>query len=154
MLFQSVNRTYSLQNYQRSNQDTCLIQKPMVQEGDWVQSGDLLADAAGSMGGELSLGQNLVIAYMPWEGYNYEDAILMSERLVYDDLYTSIHIETYDVEIKKTKYGIEEITNNIPETKKEEVCHLDHRGIAKAGSWVEEGDILVGKVSPTTFYYS
>jgi DNA-directed RNA polymerase subunit beta len=150
MLFQSVNRTYSLQNYQRSNQDTCLIQKPMVQEGDWVQSGDLLADAAGSMGGELSLGQNLVIAYMPWEGYNYEDAILMSERLVYDDLYTSIHIETYDVEIKKTKYGIEEITNNIPETKKEEVCHLDHRGIAKAGSWVEEGDILVGKVSPTS----
>jgi DNA-directed RNA polymerase subunit beta len=141
---------YFLQNYQRSNQDTCLVHKPIIKEGDWVQSGDLLADAAGSMAGELSLGQNLVIAYMPWEGYNYEDAILISERLVFEDVYTSIHIETYDIEIKKTRYGIEEITKNIPEAKKEEVFHLNSQGIAKLGSWVEEGDILVGKVTPTS----
>ena len=141
---------YSLQSYQRSNQDTCLIQRPAVMEGDWVQAGDLLADAAASIGGELSLGQNLVIAYMPWEGYNYEDAILISERLVYDDAYTSIHIETYDVETRKTKYGVEEITNNIPEIAQNEVSHLDNQGIAKLGSWVQEGDILVGKVTPTS----
>jgi hypothetical protein len=139
---------YNLQNYQRSNQDTSLVQRPSVKEGEWVQTGDLIADAAASSGGELSIGQNLIIAYMPWEGYNYEDAILISERLVYEDIYTSIHIESYDVETRKTKYGIEEITKNIPDVSTEEIKHLDENGIAKLGTWVKEGDILVGKVTP------
>jgi DNA-directed RNA polymerase beta subunit len=139
---------YPLDNFNRSNQDTCLLQKPAVHEGQWVQSGDLLADCASSMGGELSLGQNLLIAYMPWEGYNYEDAILISERLVYDDLYTSVHIEKYETETRETKLGIEEITREIPEISEKEIYHLDKHGIAKIGSWVEEGYILVGKTTP------
>uniref|UniRef100_A0AB39U3T6 DNA-directed RNA polymerase n=1 Tax=Borodinellopsis insignis TaxID=3229915 RepID=A0AB39U3T6_9CHLO len=125
-----------------------MFNKPAVFEGQWVQSGDLLADGAASVGGELSLGQNLLIAYMPWEGYNYEDAILVSERLVTDDLYTSIHIERYEMEIKETKLGAEEITRQIPDINHKEIQHLDNKGIVKIGSWVEEGDILVGKVTP------
>jgi DNA-directed RNA polymerase subunit beta len=144
---------YNLQKYQRSNQDTCLLHRPSVNENDWIQLGDLLADCSASSGGELSLGQNLLIAYMPWEGYNYEDAILISERLVYDDLYTSIHIEMYEIETRMTKYGMEEITSNIPDISKTEVFHLDKNGIAKLGSWVEEGDILVGKITPTSQKY-
>ncbi len=139
---------YSLDNYHRSNQDTCLVHKPAVFEGQWVQSGDLLADCAASVGGELSLGQNILIAYMPWEGYNFEDAILVSERLVYDDLYTSIHIERYETELKETKLGTEEITRNIPEVSQDSLQHLHTSGIAKLGSWIQEGDILVGKVTP------
>lgn len=140
---------YELQKYQRSNQDTCLVHRPSVKEGDWIQTGDLLADCSASSGGELALGHNIYIAYMPWEGYNYEDAILISERLVYEDIYTSIHIETYETETKITKFGSEEITKNIPEASKTSLAHLDNRGIAKLGSWVEEGDILVGKITPT-----
>jgi len=139
---------YSLDNYHRSNQDTCLVHKPIVSEGQWIESGDLLADCSASVGGELSLGQNILIAYMPWEGYNFEDAILISERLVFDDLYTSIHIEKYQVEIKDTKLGMEEITRTIPDVREESIRHLDLSGIAKLGSWVEEGDILIGKVTP------
>lgn len=145
--------TYNLQKYQRSNQDTCLIQRPAVFEGEWVQSGDLLADCSASLGGELSLGQNIFIAYMPWEGYNYEDAILISERLVYDDVYTSIHIERYEIETRMTKYGMEQITNQIPDVSAQELKKLDKRGIIKLGSWVEEGDILVGKKTPTEKTY-
>lgn len=142
------NIQYNLQNYQRSNQDTCLVQRPSVKEGEWIQTGDLVADSSASSGGELSIGQNLVIAYMPWEGYNYEDAILISERLVYEDIYTSIHIESYDIEVRQTKYGMEEITKNVPDVSISEVEHLDNNGIAKLGTWVKEGDILVGKVTP------
>nr|YP_009364018.1 RNA polymerase beta subunit [Pediastrum duplex]AQU64415.1 RNA polymerase beta subunit [Pediastrum duplex] len=123
----------------------------MVFEGDWVQEGDLLADAASSQAGELSLGQNLLIAYMPWEGYNYEDAILISERLVCEDLYTSIHIESYETETRKTKYGFEEITNRIPDISlhtREEISYLDSRGIIRIGTFVQEGTILVGKTTP------
>lgn len=139
---------YNLQHYQRSNQDTCLVQRPSVFEGQWVQPGDLLADCSSSVAGELSLGQNIMIAYMPWEGYNYEDAILISERLVYDDLYTSIHIEKYEVETMTTKYGCEEITTQVPDVPKHYLSQLDARGIIKLGSWVQEGQILVGKVTP------
>lgn len=139
---------YPLQNYQRSNQDTCLVQRTSVFEGQWVQPGDLLADCSSSVAGELSLGQNIMIAYMPWEGYNYEDAILISERLVYDDLYTSIHIEKYEVETIMTKYGCEEITTQIPDVPKQSISQLDTQGIIKLGSWVQEGQILVGKVTP------
>nr|WVD55775.1 beta subunit of RNA polymerase b [Tetradesmus distendus] len=139
---------YSLQKYQRSNQDTLIVQRPMVREGDWVQSGDLLADCASSLGGELCLGKNIFIAYMPWEGYNYEDAILISQRLVTEDVYTSVHIESYEVETKNTKLGKEQITNKIPDLPEKEKNHLDERGIVKLGTFVHEGQILVGKVTP------
>lgn len=139
---------YSLQKYQRSNQDTLLVQRPTVREGDWIQSGDLLADCASSLGGELCLGKNIFIAYMPWKGYNYEDAILISERLVSEDVYTSIHIESYEVETRKTKLGKEQITNQIPDLSEKETNHLDTRGIVKLGTTVTEGQILVGKVTP------
>nr|AYQ95069.1 RNA polymerase beta subunit protein b [Protosiphon botryoides] len=139
---------YLLETFKRSNQDTCLTHKPAVVEGTWVQSGDLLTDCASSVGGELSLGQNLLIAYMPWEGYNFEDAILISERLVMDDLYTSVHIERYELQTQKTKLGAEEITRNIPDASEKELAHLDSFGVVKLGSWVEEGDILVGKITP------
>nr|ACI31271.1 beta subunit of RNA polymerase [Volvox carteri]ACY06066.1 beta subunit of RNA polymerase [Volvox carteri f. nagariensis] len=139
---------YNLETYRRSNQDTCLIQKPAVKEGDWIETGDLLADSASSVGGELAIGHNIIVAYMPWEGYNYEDAILINERLVYEDLYTSVHIERYEVLTTDTKLGSEQITREIPDTNENEISHLDKNGIAKIGSWVEEGDILVGKVTP------
>jgi DNA-directed RNA polymerase subunit beta len=144
---------YNLQSYNRSNQDTCMVHRPAVSEGQWVQKGDLLADCSASLGGELALGQNIFVAYMPWEGYNYEDAILISQRLVYDDIYTSIHIERYEIETRETKFGIEEITRQIPEIDKSEIEHLDKRGIIKIGTWVEEGKILVGKVTPTNKKY-
>ena len=139
---------YSLQNYQRSNQDTCLAQRPSVLEGEWVQKGDLLADCTASVSGDLSLGKNILVAYMPWEGYNFEDAILISEKLVYDDIYTSLHIERYEIEIRDTKFGVEQISNKIPEVNISEILHLDERGIARIGSWVKEGNILIGKVTP------
>ena len=144
---------YNLQSYNRSNQDTFMLHRPIVFEGQWVQKGDLLADCSASIGGELALGQNIFVAYMPWEGYNYEDAILISERLVYDDAYTSIHIERYEIETRETKFGMEEITRQIPEIEKSEIQHLDKRGIIKVGTWVEEGTILVGKVTPTNKKY-
>nr|YP_010580341.1 RNA polymerase beta subunit [Edaphochlamys debaryana]UZS90725.1 RNA polymerase beta subunit [Edaphochlamys debaryana] len=140
--------TYNLETYHRSNQDTCLIHKPIVKEGDWVRTGDLLADSASSIGGELAIGHNIIVAYMPWEGYNYEDAILINERLVYEDIYTSIHIERYEITTKETKDGFEQLTREIPDINENEISHLDKNGIAKIGSWVEEGDILVGKVTP------
>ena len=139
---------YSLQNYQRSNQETCLAQRPTVLEGEWVQQGDLLADCTSSVSGDLSLGKNILVAYMPWEGYNFEDAILISERLVYDDIYTSLHIERYEVEIRDTKFGVEQISSQIPDTPFWDLSHLDEKGIAKVGCWVKEGDILIGKVTP------
>lgn len=140
--------SYAIQKYERSNQDTCLVQRPSVFEGEWVQPGDLLADCSSSRGGELSLGQNILIAYMPWEGYNYEDAILISQRLVYDDLYTSVHIEKYEIETNLTKYGPEEMTRDIPEVPSHSLAQLDKDGIIKVGSVVSEGQILVGKVTP------
>nr|ALO21677.1 beta subunit of RNA polymerase [Stephanosphaera pluvialis] len=146
--FKLLPMEYTLQNFQRSNQDTTLMHKPVVFEGDWVQSGDLLTDCASSVGGELSLGQNILIAYMPWEGYNFEDAILISERLVMDDLYTSVHIERYLLETHQTKLGAEEITRDIPDISPKESRNLDSFGIIKTGTWIEEGDILVGKITP------
>jgi DNA-directed RNA polymerase subunit beta len=139
---------YILQKYQRSNQDTLIFQRPLVREGEWIQSGDILADCSTSLGGELSLGKNIFIAYMPWEGYNYEDAILISQRLVTEDVYTSIHIESYEVETRSTKFGKEQITKNIPEIPESQLSHLDETGIVKRGTSVKEGDILVGKVTP------
>ena len=142
------SKKYILQKYQRSNQDTLIFQRPLVREGEWIQSGDILADCSTSLGGELCLGKNIFIAYMPWEGYNYEDAILISQRLVTEDVYTSIHIESYEVETRSTKLGKEEITKKIPEISESQLSHLDERGIVKRGTSVKEGDILVGKVTP------
>ena len=139
---------YELQKYQRSNQDTCLNQRPLLYPGDEVKAGQVLADGSATEGGELALGQNVLVAYMPWEGYNYEDAILISERLVYDDVYTSIHIEKYEIEARQTKLGPEEITREIPNVGEDSLRQLDETGIIRIGAWVESGDILVGKVTP------
>ncbi len=140
--------SYEIQKYQRSNQDTCLNQRPLVFEGDDVVAGQVLADGSATEGGELALGQNILVAYMPWEGYNYEDAILISERLVIDDVYTSIHIEKYEIEARQTKLGPEEITREIPNVGEDALRQLDETGIIRIGAWVEAGDILVGKVTP------
>ncbi len=137
-----------LQKYQRSNQDTCLNHRPIVQVGDQVVRGQVLADGSACQGGELALGQNLTVAYMPWEGYNYEDAILISERLVHDDLYTSIHIEKYEIEARQTKLGPEEITREIPNIAEDALGNLDENGIVRIGAFVTAGDVLVGKVTP------
>lgn len=137
-----------LQKYQRSNQDTCLNQRPIVFAGERVVAGQILADGSATEGGELALGQNILVTYMPWEGYNYEDAILISERLVYDDVYTSIHIEKYEIEARQTKLGPEEITREIPNVGEDSLRQLDETGIIRIGAWVEAGDILVGKVTP------
>lgn len=139
---------YEVQKYHRSNQDTCLNQRPLVYDGDPVVAGQVIADGSATEGGELALGQNIIVAYMPWEGYNYEDAILISERLVMDDVYTSIHIEKYEIEARQTKLGPEEITREIPNVGEDALRQLDENGIIRIGAWVDSGDILVGKVTP------
>lgn len=139
---------YQVQKYQRSNQDTCLNQRPIVFAGDKVVVGQILADGSATEKGELALGQNILVAYMPWEGYNYEDAILISERLVSEDVYTSIHIEKFEIEARQTKLGPEEITREIPNVGEDALRQLDETGIIRKGAWVESGDILVGKVTP------
>ncbi|MFM7362633.1 MAG: DNA-directed RNA polymerase subunit beta, partial [Cyanobium sp.] len=145
---QGAEHVHHLQKYQRSNQDTCLNQRPIVRQGDTVIAGQVLANGSACEGGEIALGQNVLIAYMPWEGYNYEDAILVSDRLVQDDLYTSVHIEKYEIEARQTKLGPEEITREIPNVAEESLGNLDEMGIIRIGAYVESGDILVGKVTP------
>jgi len=140
--------SYNLQKYQRSNQDTCINQRPSVWLGEEVVTGQVIADGAATEGGELALGQNILVAYVPWEGYNYEDAFLISERLVYNDVYTSVHIEKYEIEARQTKLGSEEITRELPNVGEYSLRKLDDNGIIVIGSWVESGDILVGKVTP------
>jgi DNA-directed RNA polymerase subunit beta len=142
------SKRYKLEKYRRSNQDTCVNQKPIVWPGQFVKSGQVIADGPGTDGGELSLGQNLTVAYMPWEGYNYEDAILVSERLVYLDLFTSIHIEKYEMEVRQTKSGVEEMTSNIPNASEYSIRNLNPNGLIYKGALVEPGDVLVGKVTP------
>ena len=139
---------YRLQKYQRSNQETCINQRPIVWKGENVESGQVLADGPSISGGELALGQNVTVAYMPWEGYNFEDAILINERLVYDDVFTSIHIERYEIEIGVTNEGREQTTKHIPNINPSEVQYLNEDGIVSIGTFVKPGDILVGKVTP------
>ncbi len=139
---------YRLEKFKRSNQDTCYNQKPIVRKGDFVKKGQIIADGPSSDKGELALGQNVLVAFMSWRGYNYEDSILISERLVRDDVYTSIHIEEFEVVARDTKLGKEEITRDIPNVSEEALRHLDECGIAKIGAEVKPGDILVGKVTP------
>jgi len=139
---------YPLMKYVRSNQDTCINQRPLVSAGDKVHIGDIIADGASTSCGELSLGKNVLVAYMPWEGYNFEDAILLSERCVHDDIFTSVHIEKLELDARQTKLGPEEITREIPNVSEESLRHLDERGIVRIGARVYADDILVGKVTP------
>ena len=141
-------RTYKLQKFQRSNQGTNINQKPLVTAGDKVVKGQVIADGGSTEAGEIALGKNLVVAYMPWEGHNYEDAIILSERLVKDDVLTSIHIEEHEVDARDTKLGAEEITRDIPNVSEEILKDLDERGIVRIGAEVSPGDYLVGKVTP------
>jgi len=139
---------YPLTKFQKLNERTTQNHRPVVKEGEAVKQGQLLADGASTSAGELSLGKNLLVAFMPWDGYNYEDAILVSERLVHDDTFTSIHIEEYEVEIRETKLGKEEFTRDIPNVGEKALSNLDDAGIVRIGTFVEAGDILVGKVAP------
>jgi DNA-directed RNA polymerase subunit beta len=139
---------YRLQKYQRSNQETCINQKPIVWPGNFVKSGEIIADGPGINGGELALGQNVLVAYMPWQGYNFEDAILINERLIYDDVFTSIHIERYEIEVSITNDGREQTTKHIPNLSLPEVRNLNEDGIISIGTFVKPGDILVGKITP------
>jgi len=139
---------YKLAKFQRSNQDTCLNQKPIVRPGDNVKPGDVIADGAATNTGELAVGRNLLVAFMPWEGYNFEDAILISQRLVFDDVLTSIHIEKLEIDARSTKLGPEEITREVPNVSEESLRHLDETGIVRIGSRVYPDDILVGKITP------
>jgi DNA-directed RNA polymerase subunit beta len=140
--------TYELMKFGRSNQGTCMNQKPVVRVGQKVERGDLLADGPSTDHGELALGRNVLVTFMPWEGYNFEDAILISERLVRDDVFTSIHIEEHECEARDTKLGPEEITRDIPNVGEDVLKNLDERGIIRVGAEVMPGDILVGKVTP------
>jgi DNA-directed RNA polymerase subunit beta len=141
-------RTRRLLKFERSNQDTCINQKPRVIEGQRVVKGDLLADGPSTDHGELALGKNLLVAFMPWEGYNFEDAIILSERMVKDDVLTSIHIHEHEIDARDTKLGPEEITRDIPNLSEEILADLDERGIIRVGAEVGAGDVLVGKVTP------
>jgi DNA-directed RNA polymerase subunit beta len=139
---------YKLSKFQRSNQDTCLNQKPIVRPGDVVKRGVIIADGAATDQGELAVGRNILVAFMPWEGYNFEDAILIAQRLVYDDVMTSIHIEKLEIDARSTKLGPEEITREVPNVSEESLRHLDENGIVRIGSRVYPDDILVGKITP------
>ncbi|MDO5329849.1 MAG: DNA-directed RNA polymerase subunit beta [Bacillota bacterium] len=141
-------KTYALQKFARSNNGTCINQTPIVKVGDEVKPGQVIADGPAMRNGELSLGQNILIAYMTWNGYNYEDAIIMSERMVKEDTFTTIHIERYEIECRETKLGAEEITRDVPNVAEEAKTFLDENGIIVKGAEVKEGDILVGKVTP------
>ena len=144
----SKNVIYDLQKYRRTNQNTCFTQKPVVHVGDKVKVGDLIADGPACKGGELALGRNLLVAFMTWDGYNYEDAILISEKVVKEDVFTSIHIEEFDVEARETKLGTESITRDIPNLSEDALRNLDEVGVVRIGARVNPGDILVGKVTP------
>jgi len=143
-------KIYHLQKFQRTNADTCLNQRPLVKLGDHVEKGQIIADGMGTENGELALGKNLFCAFMPWRGYNFEDAILISEKLVKEDAFTSIHVEEFELEATETRLGNEEITRDIPNVSEEALRNLDESGIIRIGAEVGAGDILVGKVTPKT----
>ena len=140
--------TYELIKFMRSNQDTCINQRPIVSEGEEVTEGQVIADGPATANGEISLGKNALIGFMTWDGYNYEDAVLINEKLVRDDVYTSVHIEEFEIEARDTKLGAEEITRDIPNVGEDALANLDENGIIRVGAEVHSGDILVGKVTP------
>jgi DNA-directed RNA polymerase beta subunit len=139
---------YPMTKFKRSNQNTCINQKPIVRVGQKVPKGQVLADGPCTELGELALGRNVLVAFMPWRGYNFEDAILVSEKMVKEDYYTSIHIEEFEIEARDTKLGPEEITRDIPNVSETYLRDLDDSGIIRIGAYVKPGDILVGKVTP------
>jgi len=140
--------TFELRKFRRTNQDTCINQRPLVNVGDKVKKGAVLADGCATDNGELALGRNVLVAFMPWMGYNFEDAIIMSERIVRDDVYTSIHIEEFELQVRDTKRGEEELTCEIPNVSEESTKDLDENGIIRVGAEVRAGDIIIGKVTP------
>ncbi len=139
---------YRITKFKRSNQDTCINQRPIVKEGDRVKEGDVIGDGAATKDGDLALGRDVLVAFMPWGGYNFEDAVLVSERLIKEDTFTSIHIEDFELQVRDTKRGVEEITREIPNVSEETVRNLDEEGIIRIGARVKANDILVGKVTP------
>jgi DNA-directed RNA polymerase subunit beta len=147
-LDESGNDVYQLVKFQRTNQDTCYNQRPIVRLGEKITSGQVIADGPATQNGELALGRNILVGFMPWNGYNYEDSILISQRVVKDDMFTSIHIKEFIVEIRETKLGPEKITRDIPNTSEKSLDNLDNEGIIRVGAKVRSGDILVGKVTP------
>jgi DNA-directed RNA polymerase subunit beta len=141
-------KTYLLPKYKKTNQGTCIDLKPLVRKGQRVKAGDIMTDGYATAGGELALGRNLNVAFMPWQGYNYEDAIVISERIVRDDIFTSIHIDEYSLEVRDTKRGAEEFTSDIPNVSEEATRNLDENGLIRIGALVKPGDILIGKITP------
>jgi DNA-directed RNA polymerase subunit beta len=141
-------KDYDLIKFLRTNQGTCINLKPLVRKGQRVDKGQVLCDGYATEKGELALGQNLMVAFMPWKGYNFEDAIVISERVVQEDIFTSIHIESFELEVRDIKLGEEELTNDIPNVSEEATKDLDENGIIRVGAWVQEGDILIGKITP------
>ena len=146
--FHGDTKTYSLVKFRRTNQDTCVNLNPIVKKGDKVTKGQILVEGYATQGGELALGSNLKVAFMPWQGYNFEDAIVISEKVVREDIFTSIHIDEYDLEVRDTKRGEEELTSEIPNVSEEAVKNLDENGVIRVGAEVKEGDILIGKITP------
>ncbi|MCB0520612.1 MAG: DNA-directed RNA polymerase subunit beta [Lewinellaceae bacterium] len=146
--FEDNRKTYKLTKFLRTNQATCVNLKPIVRKGQRVKKGEILCDGYATDKGELALGQNLKVAFMPWKGYNFEDAIVLSERVVREDIFTSVHIESFDLDVRDTKLGEEELTNDIPNVSEDATKDLDENGIIRIGAWVKEGDILIGKITP------
>ncbi len=146
--FEDNRKVYKLIKFRRTNQGTCINLKPIVRRGDRVYKGMILCDGYATEAGELALGQNLKVAFMPWKGYNFEDAIVLSERVVREDIFTSLHIEHFELDVRDTKLGEEELTNDIPNVSEEATKDLDENGIIRIGAWVKEGDILIGKITP------
>ncbi len=146
--FEGDSKTYKLVKFRRTNQDTCINLKPIVFKGERVNKGQVLCEGYATQNGELALGRNMKVAFMPWQGYNFEDAIVISERVVRDDIFTSIHIDEYELEVRDTKRGEEEFTSEIPNVSEETVKNLDENGIVRVGAEIKEGDILIGKITP------
>jgi DNA-directed RNA polymerase subunit beta len=146
--FEDNRKRYELTKFMRTNQGTCINLKPIVKKGDMVTKGTVLCDGYATDKGELALGQNLKVAFMPWKGYNFEDAIVLSERVVQQDVFTSLHIESFELDVRDTKLGEEELTNDIPNVSEDATKDLDEEGMIRVGAWVKEGDILIGKITP------
>jgi DNA-directed RNA polymerase subunit beta len=146
--FEDARKSYKLTKFMRTNQGTCINLKPIVRKGQRVDIGDILCEGYATENGELALGQNLKVAFMPWKGYNFEDAIVLSERVVQEDIFTSIHIEHFELDVRETKLGEEELTRDIPNVSEEATKNLDENGIVRVGAWVKDGDILIGKITP------
>ena len=146
--FEDDSKSYNLTKFVRTNQGSCINLKPLVRVGDRVKKGSLLCDGYATEKGELALGQNLMVAFMPWKGYNFEDAIVLSERVVREDVFTSLHIQSFEIDVRDTKLGEEELTNDIPNVSEDATKDLDENGIIRVGAWVKEGDILIGKITP------